>query len=283
MTFQGRTVEEQPPTARVSIGVLEERRTKFFQFVHFSSSAQVPTSTISNHAPSSHMAPSSVSGSKSWHAFLFVLFGLSIAGSFYWSSSRVEPSTSLIVRDKVNDGEWYSHNATLRKRDDYSCGPGDPCSNGACCGASGFCGYGATYCGAGCSSNCDAVAECGVDASPSGKTCPLNTCCSQYGFVSRPLLLPYLLIRASAERPKTFAQASLWLIDEVPKANSPKINARVTAYSIPVYLLEVADNQSPKRWLATTNHGRIHFHVTKSCQLTFPWTPSRMSIMLLPI
>ncbi len=30
---------------------------------------------------------------------------------------------------------------------------------------------GATYCGSGCSSNCDAIAECGVKASPSGKKC----------------------------------------------------------------------------------------------------------------
>jgi hypothetical protein len=29
----------------------------------------------------------------------------------------------------------------LNKRD-YSCGPGQPCDNGACCGASGICGYG---------------------------------------------------------------------------------------------------------------------------------------------
>lgn len=79
----------------------------------------------------------------------------------------------------------------LMRRDDYSCGPGKPCANGACCGASGYCGYGDTYCGDGCVSNCGAVAECGKDASPSGRKCPLNTCCSQYGFcgtteVSRP-------------------------------------------------------------------------------------------------
>jgi hypothetical protein len=42
---------------------------------------------------------------------------------------------------------------------------------------------GPTYCGSGCISNCDAVAECGQYASPAGKKCPLNTCCSQYGFV----------------------------------------------------------------------------------------------------
>jgi hypothetical protein len=75
-----------------------------------------------------------------------------------------------------------SNSSLLTRRDDYSCGPGNPCSNGACCGASGYCGYGKTYCGDGCVSNCKAVAECGKDATPPGKKCPLNTCCSQYGF-----------------------------------------------------------------------------------------------------
>lgn len=32
----------------------------------------------------------------------------------------------------------------LHRRDDYTCGPGKPCRNKACCGASGYCGYGAT-------------------------------------------------------------------------------------------------------------------------------------------
>lgn len=32
-------------------------------------------------------------------------------------------------------------------------------------------------------SNCQAVAECGKDASPAGKECPLKVCCSQYGYV----------------------------------------------------------------------------------------------------
>lgn len=90
-----------------------------------------------------------------------------------------------------SDGALSSNASMLMRRDDYSCGPGNPCSNGACCGASGYCGYGKTYCGDGCVSNCKAVAECGKDASPSGKKCPLNTCCSQYGFcgtteVSKP-------------------------------------------------------------------------------------------------
>jgi len=32
-------------------------------------------------------------------------------------------------------------NLTLARRD-FTCGPGSPCVNGACCGAGGYCGYG---------------------------------------------------------------------------------------------------------------------------------------------
>ncbi|KAK3946801.1 hypothetical protein QBC32DRAFT_200396, partial [Pseudoneurospora amorphoporcata] len=72
--------------------------------------------------------------------------------------------------------------STLSRREDYLCASGRPCANGACCGATGVCGYGPTYCGTGCMSNCNAHAECGQYAVPAGKKCPLNTCCSQYGF-----------------------------------------------------------------------------------------------------
>ncbi|VDC05350.1 unnamed protein product [Peniophora sp. CBMAI 1063] len=65
---------------------------------------------------------------------------------------------------------------------DGSCSADDPCPNGACCGVSGFCGYGDTYCGDGCISNCDAVAECGPNAAPGNEECPLNVCCSKFGF-----------------------------------------------------------------------------------------------------
>ncbi|KAF7304029.1 hypothetical protein MIND_00634200 [Mycena indigotica] len=65
-----------------------------------------------------------------------------------------------------------------------SCTPDIPCSNGACCnGKSGFCGFGSKFCGTDvCTSNCNAKAECGVDAPPENTTCPLNVCCSQFGF-----------------------------------------------------------------------------------------------------
>ncbi|KAK7056119.1 chitin-binding type-1 domain-containing protein [Favolaschia claudopus] len=66
-----------------------------------------------------------------------------------------------------------------------SCTPTIPCSNGACCnGDSGFCGFGQAFCkqvseGGPCTSNCDALAECGPNAAPTNFTCPLNVCCSQ--------------------------------------------------------------------------------------------------------
>lgn len=87
----------------------------------------------------------------------------------------------------------------LTRRDSYLCDADTPCSNGACCGASGVCGYGTAYCGTGCMSNCNATAECGKDAATPGQTCPLNVCCSQYGFVSVSLLFFPLGIHVSMD------------------------------------------------------------------------------------
>jgi hypothetical protein len=99
------------------------------------------------------------------------------------SSQHASKALNVVVgRDSSYETHGISNASEFIRRDDYSCGVGKPCANGACCGPSGFCGYGSAYCGTGCTSNCKAVAECGIDASPSGKTCPLNTCCSQYGF-----------------------------------------------------------------------------------------------------
>jgi chitinase len=36
----------------------------------------------------------------------------------------------------------------------------------------GTCGFGDTFCGSDCVSQCDAKLECGADADPPGKTCP---------------------------------------------------------------------------------------------------------------
>jgi len=48
-----------------------------------------------------------------------------------------EPTAALLVPRQASTS------------DTYSCDKSNPCSNGACCGASGYCGYGPTYCGTG--------------------------------------------------------------------------------------------------------------------------------------
>lgn len=64
-----------------------------------------------------------------------------------------------------------------------TCAPGTPCTNGACCSNTGVCSYAPSSCSAEyCISNCDAKAPCGEYADPNNATCPLNVCCSQYGF-----------------------------------------------------------------------------------------------------
>jgi chitinase len=94
---------------------------------------------------------------------------------------------SAVVRE-VHDNQLGVSISTLtnltKRADDYACSKDKPCGNGACCGGSGFCGYGPKYCGKDCVSDCTAVAECGQFAKNPGAKCPLNTCCSEFGFVS---------------------------------------------------------------------------------------------------
>lgn len=89
----------------------------------------------------------------------------------------------------------------LFKRDELpvgTCAPGTPCANGACCSnvsrvdilsflsdssQKGICGFSPDQCGTDtCISNCDAKAECGQYAPSESAACPLNVCCSEYGF-----------------------------------------------------------------------------------------------------
>ncbi|KAI1281725.1 carbohydrate-binding module family 18 [Xylaria sp. FL0933] len=69
-------------------------------------------------------------------------------------------------------------------RRDYQCAPGQPCTNDACCnGQTGICGLDPEHCDKSvCISNCDAKAECGSNAAVPGSTCPLNVCCSHWGY-----------------------------------------------------------------------------------------------------
>ncbi|KAM5467394.1 putative chitinase [Microsporum audouinii] len=72
---------------------------------------------------------------------------------------------------------------------DYACSKTKPCKIG-CCGpldssGSGICGLGPKFCGIGCTSTCDYKSECdpgwGSQWS-NASTCPLNVCCSPFGF-----------------------------------------------------------------------------------------------------
>lgn len=123
---------------------------------------------------------------KKEHLFR-VLFGivLGLLCLVFWPHSlKYLSGSSIVARHAPAVGSLaLNDHVAIFARDDYSCSASKPCSNGACCGAGGYCGYGDTYCGEGCVSNCNATAECGKYAVPVNKTCPLNTCCSEFGFV----------------------------------------------------------------------------------------------------
>ncbi|CAK7227366.1 hypothetical protein SEUCBS140593_006551 [Sporothrix eucalyptigena] len=72
---------------------------------------------------------------------------------------------------------------------DYTCSKTRACAIG-CCGpldstGAGVCGAGPQFCGKGCTSQCDWKSECDAGWGlqyANASTCPLNVCCSQFGF-----------------------------------------------------------------------------------------------------
>ena len=84
------------------------------------------------------------------------------------------------------------NNLNLRALPVGTCNSDTPCVNGACCGSNNLCGYSPTECGTGCSSNCNAKAECGQYGTPGQQQCPLNVCCSKFGLVE--LLATQILV-----------------------------------------------------------------------------------------
>ncbi|KAK3395032.1 hypothetical protein B0H63DRAFT_533483 [Podospora didyma] len=64
---------------------------------------------------------------------------------------------------------------------DATCDLGRECAQG-CCSKEGSCGFTDAHCGDGCTSNCNATAECGQFALPENRDCPINTCCSKHGY-----------------------------------------------------------------------------------------------------
>lgn len=83
--------------------------------------------------------------SKTFHIAFVALLGLVLLLFVdRWPENHEKNQVRLLARDDQLDveEEQYSSNATLMRRDDFSCSSGRPCKNGACCGGSGFCGYG---------------------------------------------------------------------------------------------------------------------------------------------
>lgn len=83
--------------------------------------------------------------------FLFILLPLVFTIYSSASSSRDQAPRGLLAKT-VNrldvaslqdiSVRSLSNHSLVRRDEDFSCDIGRPCHNGACCGVSGFCGYG---------------------------------------------------------------------------------------------------------------------------------------------
>ena len=78
---------------------------------------------------------------------LLLLGALLAFAGYFWCNPRPDLSlNSMVKRDNdaldLQDTPDLLSNLTLERRQSFQCGAGNPCSNGACCGSSGYCGYG---------------------------------------------------------------------------------------------------------------------------------------------
>ncbi|EPE30127.1 (Trans)glycosidase [Glarea lozoyensis ATCC 20868] len=98
---------------------------------------------------------------------------MTIAGNRSFSNDQQHPGISRFtsLREKVTPAE---------------CGPQKACVDGSCCNSEGKCGFTPYNCNntasTTCISNCDAHAQCGVDSLDGAQKCPLNICCSYFGY-----------------------------------------------------------------------------------------------------
>lgn len=112
------------------------------------------------------------------HAFLFIFFELLLNVCTVVAIPSIRDNSPPLDRS----GDSYA----LFSRDlpTGTCNAQTPCPIAACCGKNGLCGYSPSECGAGnCISKCDSKAECGQYGMPGKQNCPLNVCCSQFGYV----------------------------------------------------------------------------------------------------
>lgn len=110
-------------------------------------------------------------------AFLCIFYQLLLNGCIV---------VSIKVRSPPFDRSGGSVGLFSRDLPTGTCNAQTPCPIAACCGTNGLCGYSPSECGAGkCLSKCDSKAECGQYGVPGKQNCPLNVCCSQFGYVVR--------------------------------------------------------------------------------------------------
>ncbi|KAH8896309.1 glycoside hydrolase [Thozetella sp. PMI_491] len=103
-----------------------------------------------------------------------------------WAITISSAASSFATQAKIQDAQLA---ATAASDTDYTCSATKGCAIG-CCGkldstGAGVCGAGPDFCGDGCTSQCTWKSECdpgwGIQWS-NASTCPLNVCCSKYGF-----------------------------------------------------------------------------------------------------
>ncbi|KAJ4261803.1 hypothetical protein NW757_000075 [Fusarium falciforme] len=93
------------------------------------------------------------------------------------STSTAEDGKTLAPRHEETAG-WM-----FRRQSQRQCDRATPCPDGSCCSNKGRYGYGDDICGPKvCVSNCEATALCGKDSLGGKVKCPLNVCCSAYGY-----------------------------------------------------------------------------------------------------
>jgi hypothetical protein len=114
-----------------------------------------------------------------------------VAAAKFHESGRRDAFGSIDSFQGFNTGLKLARDGFLEPRlPTGACDASTPCVNGACCSVSGFCGYSPAFCGSGnCTSNCNAKAECGEYAVEGEQDCPLNVCCSQFGYALPKLIL----------------------------------------------------------------------------------------------
>ncbi|CAG8962203.1 hypothetical protein HYFRA_00005255 [Hymenoscyphus fraxineus] len=101
--------------------------------------------------------------------------------------NMTQAATEAFKNDHRHPSVGFSRFLPLHQRESpAACSPTTPCVDGSCCNSEGKCGFTPYHCtktaATRCISNCDAHAMCGVDSLNGSQKCPLQICCSYFGY-----------------------------------------------------------------------------------------------------